>query len=1136
MRLRLLHMPLLHILLFSQSHGFAQDMVHAADPLFHEKVFLTDGSSSVFSLDHRFIVPGSVIVMMDSLVLDESSDYELDFLQGTLQFPNAPDPGHRLHVEYRSLPLTLPLSFRHWVSADTIPQLDTVTVAGRRYEPRRIQESQAYASQLQRSGTIFRGISIGTDQGMRLQSGLRLQVSGNIAPNINVVASLTDQNTPIQPEGDTQTLQEIDKVFVNLNMPGFRATLGDYVLRLEGTEFGNYSRKIQGAMGIAESARGSFSAAAAATRGEFTTQHFQGREGNQGPYQLTGTKGNREIIVLAGTERVWIDGEPMTRGEENDYVIEYGNGQITFTRNRLITDDSRITVDFEYSDQQYPKEIYGVRGELNLWEGRLKLLSSFLRESDNKDQPLETPLSDEDKEILALAGDNPDSALVSGITYVGTGKGNYRKVDSAGVVLYVYVGADSGDHTARFSYVGQGNGDYRFQGYGIYSYEGAGEGSYLPVVYLPVASRHQTVTMASSLELADGVLIEGELGFSDRDLNTYSNVDDGDNIDVAFSGRVRVDHRPLKLLGAGLGEIGLEGRFRRVGDDFRAVGRVTEVEHGRKWGVDEGVYWGERVGEIRGTYKPIPAWTIEGEWGDFIRGESFHSARKSVSTTLVQPKYPQMAYRAELIETGQGQDFEGYWLRQRGSVEGRLWHLIPSIRYEGEHRREAEQDSIRYGFRFDEWTAGLEFRKKGIRGSIEESIRDDRVYGENHLKRNSLARTDRFRMDIGWFKGVSSSIMVTHRFRDYSEPGMMDQKADLADMKIKVAPGKRFFDGSLSYRYSSTQISEMVTDTIDVGEGLGGYRFDSNLGEIVPDPDGNLILRQIQTGTFLPVNELKLGGDIRMDGNRLWVKRKGLLGVLGALKSRTLIRIERRDRERDFIEVNRSAFRPLWGSDTTTVAGTLSLLQDVEYSHPSKRFSMRLRTRTNDSENHQVVREGLVRRLVERSVRIKSNPFQKMGIFFEYQNRDELKQYTARPASDRDIRLHAWTLEISFRPRQKIELGLKSKVRFAKDVHPDPSQTAASVFLIPRLGYSFQGRGHLRAEMEIGEVQTESGDRTLPYEMLSGDQPGHTLRWNLLFTYRISGHVMANLNYRGRREPWRDRLIQTGQVEVRAFF
>src|SRR5690606_31138672 len=133
----------------------------------------------------------------------------------------------------------------------------------------------------------------------------------------------------------------------------------------ENNFFGNFTQKVTGLqigteLTHSDDSKTRIQVAGSTTRGEFATKKFNGQNGNQGPYRLSGNYNELYIIIVSGSERVYLDGVLLTRGEDQDYVINYNTGELTFTTNRLITDNSRITVEYLYANRSYSQIlIYG---------------------------------------------------------------------------------------------------------------------------------------------------------------------------------------------------------------------------------------------------------------------------------------------------------------------------------------------------------------------------------------------------------------------------------------------------------------------------------------------------------------------------------------------------------------------------------------------------------------------------------------------------------------------------------------------------------------------------------------------------------------------------------------------------------
>ena len=63
-----------------------------------------------------------------------------------------------------------------------------------------------------------------------------------------------------------------------------------------------------------------------------------------GPYEIVDGLRLDQSVIVAGSERVVVDGQPMTRGADRDYTIDYIRGTVTFTSRRPIDANSRIAV------------------------------------------------------------------------------------------------------------------------------------------------------------------------------------------------------------------------------------------------------------------------------------------------------------------------------------------------------------------------------------------------------------------------------------------------------------------------------------------------------------------------------------------------------------------------------------------------------------------------------------------------------------------------------------------------------------------------------------------------------------------------------------------------------------------------
>jgi hypothetical protein len=1097
------------------------------------------GVDTLYALPDRWIVGESVTVRVDSVLWQLDVHYWLEPPGNQVRFYRIVELSETVEVRYRVLPFTIQdLYYRRDLSS-----VATVTDSGVQSEVAGAKPVRAplsgIGSDLRRSGSLVRGISVGTDRDLEIESGLRLQIEGKVGTNVDVLAVLSDQSTPIEPEGTTQTLEEIDKVYVEVASSQMRATLGDFQLYLPGGRWSCYSRKLTGARGEGWTDWGKLTVTGAVSEGEFHSNGFYGQEGNQGPYQLVGKEGQTGIRVLAGSEHVWIDGQAMVRGDTRDYVIEYGNGEITFTSNRLVSGDSRILVDFEYAPDAYRRSYYSAQSVGEVGDSLLTVTGTFLYEGDDPSSPLGLAVSEDDRQALEMLGDQEGGAWISGVDSVGMGEGLYvyadTTLDDSTYRILQWVGRDSLDNPLGYLNVQftQLSGDsaayirtYSSQGDLYYRWVGPGYGLYGPYRRLTPAKRHSLGDVTLEFKPLKRLTVTGELAFSDLDLNLDSPLDDGNNQGLAGEVSYNVN-RALLLLGErSLGRVSSHGEYRRKDDQFRELSRSGVVEYNRYWGLAGAESPGEEVVEGDLTYEPVDGIAASGGYGRMDR-EDILSERYNGSVSAIYPEQFEGTLYQEWIDTERpdGGESSKYLRREgRAAYHYRIWHPLVF------HRVEEEETigETTWGTRFDENGGGV-----GI-GTVWGMFLDGSVgLRQDQVKETTYYRdlSDTWTTNMGWrgdwgatFHGEAD---YTHRVRYFVESDSPDVKTDLGSVAATLSPWNRVLLTQVNYRLSNTRVAQLAIVAVEVDPGEGDY-IEQN-GVYVPDEEGDIRLETVPTGEYQPVTDLRTGLTIKVEPDRLPSSAKRRLGILPRLSTATQVDFQEQSRWSDLWEI--VSYRPDVVQGDSTIYGRFSLRQDLYWDRTKSVFSVRLRGRLVESINRQYQLNTETASIREGSVWARRKLSQKFAGEWEITVRSEKRWHTGAGRVNRNIRRQSSWTDVSYRWAEPHDVGMGVGLARGEDVANNESYWAVEAE--PHFTESLRGRGRLDFSVRWSHV--ESDNPTLSYELSEGLNPGDNFRWVARAMLHLGKNLTGSASYEGRSEPG-EKVRHLGRMEVRAYF
>ena len=170
--------------------------------------------SARFDLPGEWIRPGSTVLTLDSDTLRAGIDSEIETTEGILRLLR-PLPAGRLVARYDVIPFAMGRVFQSPIPPDT----GLVVRAPIPPRPLTCVDPAGHATRLDIRGSKTVSLEVGNSQDLTVRQSLDLSLSGEITEGVVVRGVLSDRQTPLQAEGRTTELSDLDRIYLEVEGP-----------------------------------------------------------------------------------------------------------------------------------------------------------------------------------------------------------------------------------------------------------------------------------------------------------------------------------------------------------------------------------------------------------------------------------------------------------------------------------------------------------------------------------------------------------------------------------------------------------------------------------------------------------------------------------------------------------------------------------------------------------------------------------------------------------------------------------------------------------------------------------------------------------------------------------------------------
>lgn len=1132
----------LFLICFITISGFAQEVTSNYRT---KKMVVND----TIKIDSISLNPYSFRVLDAKGIKADSTKYSIDFKSSTLQLSAAlKQENDSITIEYLVYPEFLT---RAYFQFDERLIIESTGAMEKLYSLEQSSNDNMFTpfDGLNTQGSISRGITIGNNQNTVVDSQLDLQITGKLSDKVSIRASIQDANIPTQSGGYSQNLDEFDQVFIELFSDNWNIRAGDVDLQNTDSYFANFTKKVQGislggTVNHDSGAKTTAFASGALVRGVFSRSTFVGQEGNQGPYKLVGPNGELFVLIVSGSERVFVNGILLERGENEDYLIDYNAGEIRFNPTYPMTANMRINVEYQFTDRNYTRFVgYGGGGYTS---DTFDIGAYVYSENDAKNQPLQQNLSEEQVAVLQAAGDDMDLMNAPSATpdTFEEGKILYRKEIVNGEEVFVF-SQDTNDElfNVRFTLVGFNQGNYILSNTNainrIFEYvapiNAVQQGNFAPFIRLNAPSKLQIGGVTGGYNPSEKTAVKFELAGSNNDLNLFSDIDDGNNDGFAahLEGRQSIITSPDSLIVAAVGS------FDYVNQDFRNIERIYNIEFNRDWNLENPT--GDQrfiTGGAEVLKNKLGSANYRFQNLNFT--DNYDGTRHEIATNLNFDKLRitgQSSYLDSESDLKATKFFRGNAIAAYSFPKS--W-IGAKTGFENNEVKTISKDSLT--------PLSIKYNAYEVFGGIGDStkvfVQAGYQYRTNDSLRNgSVQRVDRSNTFYANSKILNTQNSQLQIFANYRVLDLVATEETEQSLNARILYNQTLFKGLA--RFNTTLQSnngvipqqEFTYVQVDPGEGIYTWNDYNDNGiqeldefEVAQFQDqADFVRILLPNQIFIKIRENRFGQSLTLNPQR-WNSKEGLLGILSHFYNTTSHVVDRKVRRanEDF-NIN-----PFKDGGQNQLGLVLNFRNALFFNRGKQKYTTSYTYLSTATDNLQSL--GL------QSSRIKNHQLNFTHKFWESwlisaRGITGTNKSTSENFASRNYKLDSSEMN------PKISYLLNSQTRFdvfynliKKDNTVNGEESLGQQKLGVAFAYANAEKISLNGEFTyIDNNFTGSSFTPVAYQMLEGLQPGTNFTWRALIQKRITKYLDANLTYNGRKSET-STTVHTGSVQLRAFF